>query len=80
MKGVNSPAFEELLEKRIFVKNLTTGEAADKRAALRESVTAWLFWDLGLGKVNPETLGIPRLAEFEDWWPPEGYEPRLKGS
>ena len=79
-KAVNSKEFGEHLEKKYFFKELVVGEAADKMAAHRESVTAWLFWDLQIEgvKVNPADLGIPRPEDFEKWWPPKGYEPRLK--
>ncbi len=78
--AVNSPEFESLLEKRFFFKAIAVGEDADRLAALRESVTAWLFWDMKLEgvKANPADLGLPRPKDFDAWWPPEGYEPRLK--
>ena len=76
----SSAAFNGLLEKKFFFKAITTGEDADKLAALRESVTSWLFWDLKVEgvKVNPADLGIPRPEDFDKWWPPKGYAPRLK--
>jgi len=78
--SVNSKDFEDLMKKKFFFKTIVVGEEADKLATLRESVTAWLFWDLKLegAKVNPADLGIPRPEEFDNWWPPEDYEPRLK--
>ena len=77
--AVHSPEFEGLLEKKFFFKALALGEEADRMAALRESVTAWLFWDLKLEgvKVNPADLGIPRPEDFDAWWPPKGYKPRI---
>ncbi len=79
-KAVNSKEFEEHLEKKYFFKELVVGEAADRMAAQRESVTSWLFWDLKIEgvKVNPADLGIPRPEDFDKWWPPEGYTPRIK--
>jgi len=79
--AVNSPDFEALLTKKFFFKALTVGEEADKLAALRESVTAWLLWDLKVEgvKVNPTDLGIPRPEDFDKWWPPKGYKPRMSG-
>ncbi len=79
--AVNSPDFEALLKKKLFFKALTVGEEADKLAALRESETAWLFWDLKIEgvKVNPAELGIPRPEKFDAWWPPKGYKPRMSG-
>jgi tripartite-type tricarboxylate transporter receptor subunit TctC len=78
--AVNSPEFEEHLKKKYFFKNLVVGEEADRMAAFRESVTSWLFWDLKVAgvKVNPADLGIPRPEDFDKWWPPKGYKPRLK--
>ncbi|MFB0508386.1 MAG: hypothetical protein ACETWT_16810, partial [Thermodesulfobacteriota bacterium] len=77
--AVHSPEFEALLEKKFFFTAIALGEDADRMAALRESVTAWLFWDLKLEgvKVNPADLGIPRPEDFDAWWPPEGYKPRM---
>ena len=79
--AVDSPAFGELLKKKFFFKALAVGDEADKLAALRESVTAWLLWDLKVQgvKVNPADLGIPRPEKFDAWWPPKGYKPRMSG-
>lgn len=78
--AVNSPGFEDLLEKRFFFKAIAVGEEADRLAALRECVTAWLFWDMKLEGVakNPADLDLPRPKDFDAWWPPEGYEARLR--
>ena len=75
-----SPEFNGILEKKFFFKAVTTGEEADRLATLREAVTSWLFWDLKVEgvKVNPADLGIPRPEDFDKWWPPKGYEARLK--
>jgi len=69
------------LKKKFFFKALAVGDEADKLAALRESVTAWLLWDLKVQgvKVNPADLGIPRPEKFDAWWPPKGYKPRMSG-
>ena len=74
--AVNSPEFEGLMEKRVFFKDIKVGEAADRLAAFRESVTAWLYWDMQVEgvKVNPADLGIPRPEAFDKWWPPKGYK------
>ncbi len=79
--AVNMPEFEEFLEKKFFFKSITVGEEADKMAALRESVTAWLFWNIKVEgvKVNPADLGIPKPEEFDSWWPPKDYSPRIRG-
>jgi len=77
--AADAPEFKTLLAKDFFFKDVVVGEEADRMAALRESVTAWLFWDLKLEgvKANPEELGIPRPEEFDKWWPPQGYTPRI---
>jgi tripartite-type tricarboxylate transporter receptor subunit TctC len=75
-----APEFESFLNKIFLFKNVTLGEEADRMAALRESITAWLFWDLKVegAKVDPATLGIPRPEAFDAWWPPKGYKPLIK--
>ena len=79
-EACNSPKFEGLLNKKFFLKDVLVGEAADKAAARAESTTAWLLWDLKVegAKVNPADVGIPRPEDFDKWWPPEGYKPRIK--
>lgn len=78
--AANSPEFEDIMEKKFFFKSIVVGREADRLAALRESVTAWLFWDLKVqeAKTNPADLGIPRPQDFEKWWPPKDYAPRMK--
>ncbi|MDI7258563.1 MAG: tripartite tricarboxylate transporter substrate binding protein [Thermodesulfobacteriota bacterium] len=78
--AVNSPEFEDFLEKRFFFKDLKLGEDADKMAALRESVTAWLFWNSKIegAKINPADIGIPKPEEFDAWWPSKDYKPRIR--
>jgi hypothetical protein len=77
--AVNSPEFEDYLEKKFFFKDIKVGEEADRMAALRESVTAWLFWDKKIEgvKVNPADLGIPKPEAFDAWWPPKEYKARI---
>ncbi len=77
--AVNRPEYENLLEERFFFKDIAVGEDADRSAALAESITSWLLWDLQVpsAKVNPADLGIPRPEDFAEWWPPEDYEPVL---
>ena len=50
---------------------------SDKKAAFRECVTASIFKELGITKIDPSELGLPRPEEFEKWWPPKDYKPRL---
>jgi len=77
--AVNSPEFEDVLEKRFFFKSVALGEEADRQAAISECLTAWLAWDLKIEgvKVNPADLGLPRPEDFDKWWPPRDYKPRI---
>ncbi len=77
--AVKSPAFSEIAKKRYFDVDIRTGEAADRRAAQLETLTAATFVDLKeqIGKAiktAPE-LGLPSPDKFEQWWPPKGYKP-----
>jgi len=78
--AVNSPEYDTLMKQRFFFKEIVVGGNADRMAALRESVTSWLLWDLKVEgvKANPVDLGIPRPEGFDTWWPPKGYKPRIK--
>ena len=55
------------------------GEAADKKAARLETQTVDIFNryqdQIGANVKTAEELGLPTPAGFEEWWPPEGYEP-----
>ena len=42
-------------------------------AAYKECVTAWTFKELGIAKVDPAEIGIPKPEEFDKWWPPKDY-------
>jgi tripartite-type tricarboxylate transporter receptor subunit TctC len=77
--AMDDPNFNKVLEKRVIFKNPKVGADADREAAVNESVVAWVFWDIKLesAKVNPKGLGIPRPEEFEKWWPPKDYKPRI---
>lgn len=79
--AVKSPGFQEVAKKRYFDIDIRTGEAADRRAAQLEVLTAATFAELKeqLGK-SPKTaaeLGLPTPADFDKWWPPKGYKPRM---
>jgi tripartite-type tricarboxylate transporter receptor subunit TctC len=78
--STGSPEFDNILKNLFLFKEVVVGEKADRMAAFRESVTAWLFWDLKVqgAKINPADLGIPRPEAFDAWWPPKGYQPRIK--
>lgn len=78
-KAADDPDFKKVLAQRVLFKNLALGEAADKMAAKLESIASHILWDIKLpsAKVNPKDLGIPRSEEFENWWPPKDYKPRI---
>lgn len=71
--------FKEVVKSKHFEIDVRTGEAADRRAAQVETVTAWTFWEnqdkIGQKVVNPEELGLPKPEDFDTWWPPQGYKP-----
>lgn len=73
--AVKQPSFKEMLKKRVMREFVLLGADADKKAARLESQTGWLFHNLGIAKVNPVELEIPKPEEFEKWWPPKGYKP-----
>ena len=76
--AVNSDAFAEIAEKKYFTLDFRTGEAADKRAAQVEAITAATFSKLSIpGAMSPSEIGLPDPAEFDKWWPPAGYTARM---
>lgn len=79
--AVKSPAFAEIAKKRYFDVDIRTGEAADRRAAQLECLTAATFGELKeqIGKTikTAGELGLPTPDKFEQWWPPKGYKPRM---
>ncbi|MEW6333674.1 MAG: tripartite tricarboxylate transporter substrate binding protein [Thermodesulfobacteriota bacterium] len=77
LKAVDTPKFQEVLKHNIGFKVSLTPTEADKMSAYKECVTSWTFKELGIAKVDPAQLGIPRPEEFEKWWPPKDYKPRL---
>lgn len=60
-KAMQAPAVKKFGEDRYFKMKGISGEEANKVFANLESVFSWTLYDLGSAKVNPETLGIPRL-------------------
>ncbi len=79
--AVKSPAFSKLAESKYFSIDIRSGEAADRRAAQLEALTAATFAELKdqIGK-QPKTavqLGLPKPEQFDQWWPPKGYKPRM---
>ncbi len=79
--AVNSDGFQNMVKSKFFQTDIRTGEAADKRAALLEVVTVDTFNkfsdQIGADVVTAEELGLPKPADFEAWWPPQGYKPRI---
>ncbi len=76
--AVNSDAFKKIAKQKYFGIDFRTGEAADKRAAQVEAITAATFSKLGIpGAKGPSEIGLPDPAEFDKWWPPAGYTARM---
>lgn len=77
LNGLQKPAFEETLKKRYLRKNVLFGAAVDKKAAHLEVLLANLLYAKGISTVNPESLGLPKTADFDKWWPPKDYKPSV---
>jgi tripartite-type tricarboxylate transporter receptor subunit TctC len=76
LAAVDSEAFRALVEQQRLFIEVKVGESADRRAAELESITATMFQDLGIpGARTAEELGLPAAEAFDEWWPPEDYEP-----
>lgn len=79
--AANSSTFGEMMQKKFFQIDIRTGEAADRRAAQLECITAATFVKLQkqIGKKvrGPKELGLPEPKDFDSWWPPKGYKPRI---
>lgn len=76
LAAVDSQNFRDMMTQRNFVIDVLVGEAADRRAAQLEVISADMFQRLGIpGAKSADELGLPAPEEFDDWWPPEGYEP-----
>lgn len=79
VEAANAPDFVESLTARQFQSDVKVGEAADREAALHETVTVDLFNrfsdQIGSDVKSAEELGLPSPDEFEQWWPPENYTP-----
>ena len=77
--AVDSAAFQDIARAQYFSVGVRTGEAADKRAAQLEAITAATFTkyadQIGAPVKSPADLGLPEPDAFEGWWPPEGYTP-----
>jgi len=81
IKACQSEAYQDILKKKYFQTDIRTGEEADRRAAQVEAVTAKTFWSvrdqIGKKVKSPKELGLPDPADFDKWWPPKGYKPRM---
>ncbi len=77
--AVKSPGFGAMAKKRYFDIDIRTGEAADRRAALLETITTATFNDvkdqIGKKVLTAGELGLPAPKDFDKWWPPKGYKP-----
>ncbi len=77
LQATQSEAFLERMKKKFRFANVRTGEAADKTAALQETVASKILKELGVAKFGHKDLGLPDPEDFEAWWPPKGYQPRI---
>lgn len=79
--AVKSGTFAKVAESKYFDVDIRTGEAADRRAAQVECVTAATFSrvqeQIGRKVRSPQELGLPEPKDFDRWWPPKGYKPRM---
>ena len=74
--AVESDVFRAVAEQQRLFIDIRVGEVADRRAAELEAITATMFQDLGIpGARTAAELGLPEAEDFNEWWPPEGYEP-----
>jgi tripartite-type tricarboxylate transporter receptor subunit TctC len=81
VSAVKSPAFAEVAKQRYFDIDIRTGADADRRAAQLETLTAHTFAQVKeqIGKQikTAAELGLPTPDQFDKWWPPKGYKPRM---
>ncbi len=79
--AANSDGFQAMVKKKYFQTDIRTGEAADKRAAQLEVITVDTFNkfsdQIGAKIKSAADLGLPAPADFESWWPPKDYKPRI---
>ncbi|WP_319477934.1 tripartite tricarboxylate transporter substrate binding protein [Marispirochaeta aestuarii] len=65
--AVKQDRFKAALESRGIIVNPKMGDAADEAAAIVGAGRGWAQYDYGIVDVSPETLGIPRVTDWE--WP-----------
>jgi tripartite-type tricarboxylate transporter receptor subunit TctC len=79
--AANSASFKGLMTKKFYTLNIATGAEADRRAAMLETMTAATFFNtqdqIGKQVKSPDELGLPKPNDFDTWWPPKGYQPRM---
>jgi len=79
--ATKSDSFKKIAKAKYFDIDVRTGEAADRRAAQVETVTATTFYNvrdqIGKKVKTPKELGLPSPKDFDTWWPPKGYKPRM---
>ncbi len=80
-KAFQSDAWNAVAKQKFFQTDVRIGEAADRRAAQVECLTADTFTrvqdHIGKPVRGTEELGLPEPNEFDAWWPPKGYTPRM---
>ena len=82
--AATSDGFLEMLNSKFFISDVKIGEEADREGALMEAITAETFNkfqdQIGAEVKTAAELGLPAPADFDTWWPPEGYVPPPIGS
>jgi tripartite-type tricarboxylate transporter receptor subunit TctC len=80
-KAFQSDAWNAVAKKKFFQTDVRMGEAADRRAAQVECITADTFNrvkdQIGKPVKTAAELGLPAPKDFDKWWPPKGYKPRM---
>ncbi len=79
VEAASSEGFLELLASKYYQADIKIGEEADREGALMEALTADIFNknadQIGAEVRSAEELGLPAPADFDSWWPPQGYVP-----
>jgi tripartite-type tricarboxylate transporter receptor subunit TctC len=74
--ATSSNTFRQAIAKRNFVVEVMVGDAADRRAAELETISAATFSRLKIpGARSAAELGLPEPGDFDQWWPPKDYDP-----
>lgn len=77
--AADSEGFKELLKSRFIQQDIRVGIEADREAALQETITVDIFNrfndQIGAEVKTAAELGLPAPADFDTWWPPQGYTP-----